>query len=196
MRGSKTSRRYPGFLERRRARQGGDSPRSRAYTFELAALHVQLLVAMAAVDEQVVTSEVDEVLAVLDRTSLDAKQVARLEQLARASLAQPPQLDALMAQLQKIAGRHAVARMVVDDLARVAAADSREDPRETRMLDEVCDALRIDRIRIPIEPASATGGASSGRAPVRGPRLVARHRARTAVRRALEESYRDPPAGR
>jgi uncharacterized tellurite resistance protein B-like protein len=195
MRGSKV-RSASNFLRRRRARQaGGRSSRAHAYTLELAALHLQLLVAMAAVDEEVRQVEVEEVLAFIDRPSLNEDDLAKLEQLARTALAAPPSFDALAAELSKFATRPATARLVVDDLARVAAADQREDPRETRMLDAVCDALSLERMSIRIEPSMTGATSGPGRsdpAPEpRGPSIVAQRRARSAVRHALEASYRD-----
>jgi tellurite resistance protein len=196
MRGSKITKN--GFLQRRRARQrDGGSARERAYTFDLAALHLRLLVAMAAVDEEVRHVEVEEVLGFIDRPSLGRDELARLEELARVSLAAPPQVESLLGELTRFARRPSIARAVVDDLARVAAADLREDPRETRMLESVCDALQLERVEIqlpeaPAPNAAPTTGATGPRTPAAGgPRLVARHRARTAVRRALEASYRE-----
>ncbi|MCB0879845.1 MAG: TerB family tellurite resistance protein [Thermoleophilia bacterium] len=205
MRGNKTGRRFPSFLERRRSRQGGESARDRAYTLELASLHLQLLVAMAAVDEQVAQVEVEEVLAFIDRTSMPAEDLEQLEQLARTSLASPPNLDQLTTQLHALARRPAIARLVALDLARVAAADSREDPRETRMLTTVCEALDVPAVEIRIdEPALSPDGTQGGGddqervigAPApRAASLAARHRARVAVRKALEASYREDADG-
>jgi uncharacterized tellurite resistance protein B-like protein len=195
MRGSKLNSASK-FLSRRRARQaGGGSSRANAYTFDLAALHLRLLVAMAAIDEEVRQVEVEEVLAFVDRPSLREDDLAKLEQLARPTIASPPSFDALAGELLKFAARPATARLVVEDLARVAAADQREDPRETRMLDAVCDALSLDRIAIRIEPSMTGATSGPGRsdpAPEpRGPGIVAQRRARSAVRHALEASYRE-----
>lgn len=153
---------------------------------------------MAAADDEVRQVEVEEVLGFIDKPSLGAEDLARLEELARASLQSPPSFDALLGQLSKVARKPAIARLVVDDLARVAAADSREDPRETRMLDSVCDALQLERVQIRIEQpdVSAPIGASPQRSATSAqPRIVTQHRARTAVRKALEASYRED-AGR
>jgi uncharacterized tellurite resistance protein B-like protein len=164
------------------------------YTYELAALHLQLLFAMAAVDDEVMQVEVEEVLAFIDRASMREEDVARLEQLARASLAVPPSLDDLTDQLGRLAKRPSIARLVADDLARVAAADACEDPRETRMLAAVCDVLGVPTVEIRVEhpePKLSTGSASRSAPTPRVPRLVTQHRARVAVRKALESSYRE-----
>ena len=77
-------KRYTTFFERRRARQArGDAGRS--YTFELAALHLQLLIAMAAVDDEIRSIEVDEILGFIDRTSLAHDDITRLSTGARSA---------------------------------------------------------------------------------------------------------------
>ena len=191
-------RKHPSFMDRRRARQGrGDSGRS--YTFELAALHLELLVAMAAVDEEVRSIEVEEILSFIDRTSLAHDDLERLSELARASIAAPPQLPALVEQLEAFARRPSLARLLVADLATVAAADARADPREVTLIAFVCEALRLDvvEIAVPEAPLPAPADASRRPAAPRPARLVANHRVRTAVRTALEASYesRDSPFG-
>ncbi len=193
MRGSKVTR-FSSFFERRRARQGEDGSRGRTYTLELAILHMQLLVAMAAVDEQVRHVEVEEVLAFIDRPSLRREDLERLELIAKSAIASPPSLEPLLAQLSKLASKPAVARLVVDDLAKVAAADSREDTRETELLGTVCDALGLERVPIRIDDPSPIAGVGSSAPPARpsGARhVVVQHRARSAVRKALEASYRE-----
>ncbi len=189
---------HPSFLERRRARQrGGDA--KRAYTFELAALHLELLVAMAAVDEEVRTIEVEEVLGFLDRARLGTDDQVKLDELARTAVAAPPDLNRLMGRLGKFAQKPALATLLVTDLSRVAAADARADPREVALLDHVCDALQVERVTIRIDAAPVGDGAGAGggtRPPAgeRQPRLVAQHRVRSQVRRALEQTYADRDA--
>lgn len=196
MKGKPTTRMK--FLARRRARQRrGDAGRS--YTFELAALHLQLLAAMAAVDLEVRSVEVEEVGAFIDRTALPPRDIERLEELVRASLATPPQLEPLVANLSMIAKRPALANMLAADLSRVAAADARADLREIALLELVCATLQVQVPSIQIaEPAPAPRSVSTGLAPTRQPRIVVQHRVRTAVRTALESSYEasDHPFGR
>lgn len=186
---------YPSFLDRRRARQrGGDV--KRAYTFELAALHVELLVAMAAVDDEVRTIEVEEVLEFLDRARLGTDDQAKLDQLVRAAVAAPPDLARLTGRLDRFSSKPALARLLVSDLSRVAAADARAEPREVALLDHVCDALQIERVTIRIEPSPADAVGTGTRPPAseRKPRLAAQHRVRSQVRRALEQTYADRDA--
>lgn len=168
----------------------------RAYTLEIASLHMRLLVAMAAVDEHVRHVEVEEVLAFIDRPSLPHEDLARLEQLTKVAIADPPQLDLLLAELSKVASKPAIARLVVDDLAQVAAADSREDPRETELLATVCGALGVELPKIVIvDPEPLAGAGSPQPAAPRRPRLVNPQRVRAQVRRGLEASYREPGPG-
>lgn len=193
MRGSKINR-APSLLSLRRRRQAKAEARSRAYTLELAILHVQLMAAMAAVDEQVRHSEVEEILAFIDRPSLSHDDLTQLEAAARAALASPPPLEPLLAQLHRLSSKPAVARQVAEDLARVAAADAREDHRETSLLGTICDALRVPRVPINIDSPSPLAGTGAHHPPARpsGARhVVVQMRARSAVRQALEASYRE-----
>ncbi|MCW2923844.1 MAG: Tellurite resistance protein TerB [Thermoleophilia bacterium] len=181
------------FLARRRARQRSGGSR-RTYTYELAALHLQLLAAMAGIDDEVRSIEVEEVLAFIDRTNLAPEDIERLEGLARISVQTPPDLEFLGGQLAKLAGKPALATLLVTDLARVAAADSRADPREVALLEFVCAALDLEPVPIPIEAPAPAATAPRHEAPTpRPPRLVAQHRVRTAVRVALEASYEAGP---
>ncbi|MCW2921141.1 MAG: Tellurite resistance protein TerB [Thermoleophilia bacterium] len=189
--------RYQSFIDRRRARQGGSAAK-RAYTFELAALHLELLVAMAAVDEQVHSIEVEEVLDFLDRARLGEEDEARLEQLARAAIAAPPHLDKLIARIGAFVAKPGLATLLVADLARVAAADARADPREVALMEQVCAALNVDAvaIRVPDPDSEPDAGRDrvigERRAPVQG--AIAQHRVRTQVRRALEQTYAERDA--
>ena len=190
--------RYQSFIDRRRARQGG-SAATRAYTFELAALHLELLVAMAAADEQVHSIEIEEVLGFLDRARLGEEDEARLEQLARAAIASPPKLDRLIARIGGFAGKPGLATLLVADLARVAVADARADPREVALMAQVCSALDVDIVEIRIaEPEADEDSANRVIGEKRSAQgVVAQHRVRTQVRRALEQTYaeRDAAAG-
>lgn len=178
---------YPSFLERRRSRQDGRDGRKRTYTFELAALHLTLLIAMAAVDDEVRTVEVDEVLGFLDRSSLPPQDVDRLQILATHAVRNPPDLEPLLGQLDRFSGRGPLATMLVTDLARVAAADQRADQREVEMLHAVCDSLGVAREAIVVPDASAGRESRPASRPVA--RLVDRSRVRAQVRRTLEQTY-------
>lgn len=157
---------------------------------------MRLLVAMAAVDEQVRHVEVEEVLSFIDRPSLVHADQERLEQLTKAAITNPPELAPLLEQLSIVASKPAVARLVVDDLVKVAASDSRTDPREVELLETVCEALRIELPAIPThEPAPSSSDSSPRPAAPRVPRLMNQQRVRTAVRRALEASYEERGPG-
>jgi uncharacterized tellurite resistance protein B-like protein len=179
---------HEGFLERRRARQRGGGTRG-GYTFALAALHVELLAAMADADGQLRSIEVEEVLAFIDRATLGRGELDRLEQCARMALRSPPSLDVLCDQLATMAGRPAIARQVVEDLARVAAADARTDPCEVELLARVCDTLQLPRIELPADDELGVVDASRPRRLRElAPRVIAERRARNAVRRTLDVS--------
>lgn len=181
---------YPSFLERRRARRSGGA--SRTYTYELAALHIELLVAMAAVDEQVRHIEIETALAFIDRASLPRDELALLEQRAKEAVASPPRLDRLLSGLEAFAGKRAQATMLVTDLARVAAADARADPREVKLLGAICDALGVEHVTIDITPEPSAIGSNQHRDRTpRPPRLVANQRVRNEVRAGLERRYAD-----
>lgn len=189
--------RYESLFERRRARrERGDA--NRPYTFELAALHLELLIAMAAVDGDICAIEVDNVLGFIDRTSLVEDDRRRLEELASVGIQRPPRLDVLGRQLSSFAGRPALARRMAEDLAKVAAADKRADPREETLLRFVCDSLNVPHVPIRIIGEATDVGAtrvpnhaSSTRsaAVARAEAIAASRRVRSAVRSALEASY-------
>lgn len=181
--------RVSALLSRRRSRQGGGGPRPREYAYDLAALHLELLVSMAAADEQLRAAEVDAVLAFVDQSSLAPDDRTRLQQHARELLRRPPALDLLLGRLAPLAARPALAARLVRDLARVATADAHTDPRERTMLDATCDALGVARMQL------ATSDEQQSRAAVRAARdraaqLVTQRRTRAAVREALDASYR------
>jgi len=184
----------PGLLHRRRDRQKATGSTSRAYTFELASLHLQLLIAMAAVDEQLRSVEVDEVDRFLEFLALPAKDIERLNVIVQRGLAAPPSLETLLGGLANIAKKPALANALVADLARVAGADDRADEREIVMLGHVCTALNVEtvEIRVPEDTTPIGPAVKRHERPANPqPRLLAQHRIRTAVRSALEESYRN-----
>ena len=128
-----------GFLERRRTRQalGG------SYGYELAALHLQLLVAMAAADHELRPCEIDELAQFIDRSHLDENDTARLDQLLRMLMGAPPEVEQLLEQLAPLRAQRKLATALVGDLERVACSDSRIDEREEALLQVVCTALGV-----------------------------------------------------
>lgn len=184
--------RAPSFFERRRARRADARPRENSYTYELAVLHLQLLVAMSAADGEVDSAEVETALGFLDRTSLQRDDAARLQAVALSLIHTPPQLDALLGSLAQFASRPSLARSLVTDLARVASTDSHAHPREVALLDAVCDAVGVDRIALRVRPPEiGTCAAPGPRRPLPNVDRVAQQRLRDGVRRALEASYAD-----
>jgi hypothetical protein len=177
-----------GLLGRRRSRQHAAGRRPGAYSYDLASLHIELLVAMAAVDGEIRSAEVDEVLGFIDRTSLDHDDIERLERHVRVVIAKPPELRDLNLHLSRFAGKSSLTRRIVNDLANVAAADAKADPRETRLLEFVCDALGVDRIRIHAPLGYGSDERPEPARAVRSSRVASQLRAHMAVQRTLRAS--------
>ncbi|MCW2959845.1 MAG: Tellurite resistance protein TerB [Thermoleophilia bacterium] len=129
------------FLARRRARQ--TAPSGSTYAYELAALHLQLMVGMAAADEELRSVEVETLASFIDRSTLRDAELERLEELLRMLVAAPPPLEQLLEQLMQSRHRPKVAAQLVADLASVAHADDFVDPREETLLRLVCGALGV-----------------------------------------------------
>lgn len=179
------------LLGRRRGRQdsGTGGAGRRGYRYELAVLHLELLVAMAVADDQLRPAEVDAVLGFIDRAALASADSARLERHARHVLQHPPRLEVLLARLEPVAQDRTLAARLVRDLAQVATADAHTDLRECRALDAACDALGIARMHLQSTQEQQTR-ASIRAARDRAALLGTQRRARAAVRDALDASYR------
>jgi uncharacterized membrane protein YebE (DUF533 family) len=141
---------------RQRPSKGGE------HAYQVAALRLQLLVAMAASDGKVQTIEVDRVAQTIDDAALDEENTHRLEQLLRMLLNAPPSLEQLVERITEQAPKRQVAETLVRELVHVAKADDHLDDSEEALLRLVCGALRL-------EPSTLSGG--------RGPSLDARERA-------------------
>lgn len=179
------------LLSRRRGREGTSAGGrgARGYRYELAVLHLELLVAMAAADGQLRSAEVDAVLGFIDRSALGPADAERLQRHARQVLQDPPDLDLLLSRLAPLARDRVLAAKLVRDLAQVATADAHTDPRECRALDAACDALGVTRQRLESAQEQETRAAVRA-ARDRAATLVSQRRTRAAVRDALEASYR------
>jgi uncharacterized membrane protein YebE (DUF533 family) len=132
------------------------------HEYQVAALRLQLLVAMAASDGKVQTVEVDRVAQTIDHAQLDEEHTKRLEQLLRMLLDAPPSLEQLVERITERNPKRHVAETLVRELVHVAKADDYLDDSEEALLRLVCGALRL-------EPSTLSGG--------RGPSLSARERA-------------------
>jgi hypothetical protein len=165
------------IVSRRRDRQRSNRASTpRAFTYDLASLHLQALMCIAGVDACVTRAEFDEAVAFLDRASLPPADVERLRRLAPVFADSPPPMEALLEPLTAFAAHPARARALATDLARIVAVERRAHPRELLLMDEFCAAL----------------GVASSHAPAPAPRavidLASQYRLRASVARALETS--------
>lgn len=117
----------------------------------MAALRLQLLVAMAASDGRVQPVEIDPIAATLDEPGLDVEEAERLAQLLRMLLEAPPLLADVIDRIAVYTPGRAVAEAFVRELVQLAQADDRLDKREEELLRIVCGALGL-------EPSSVRGG--------------------------------------
>ncbi|MCW2926797.1 MAG: Tellurite resistance protein TerB [Thermoleophilia bacterium] len=178
---------FPSFMHRRRSRQRVDEVQEQRWTYDLVALHVQLLMAMASVDGRVVRSELEAVDRVVERAPLPADQRRALQDLVLRLVSRTPPLEDLLEPLTVFRDEPTLARALVTDLVRVAAVDLVADPREQALLQRVCDFLGVDPITIPAQRPE-TVERPVNRAPS-GIDRVSAERMRDAVRRSLEASY-------
>lgn len=125
----------------------------------MAALRLQLLVAMAASDGKVQPVEVDKVARVIDESRLDAESTARLEQLLKIMLDSPPSIEQVIERISEQAPRRRIAEALVRELVYVGRLDDVIDDREEELLRLVCGAFRLepttmhrDRRGMPLTP--------------------------------------------
>jgi tellurite resistance protein len=114
-----------------------------AHDYHLAALRLQLLVAMAASDGRVLPIEVDKVAGVVDESKLDAESVERLEQLLRMLLDSPPTIEQVIGRIKEQVPQRKVAEELVRELVYVGRLDDVIDDREEDMLRLVCGAFGL-----------------------------------------------------
>lgn len=131
------------FLSRHRERQRARAISKGEYDYELAALHLQMLVAMAAADNQLRASEIEELATFVERVQLPDADRPRLQDLLNLLIDAPPKLDELLRQLVMCSEGPRVAELFVEDLARLAHADDYIDHREEALLRMVCGAFGI-----------------------------------------------------
>ncbi|MCW2974419.1 MAG: Tellurite resistance protein TerB [Thermoleophilia bacterium] len=177
----------PSFVERRRRRQYGVTPRT-TWSFDLVQLRVQLLFAMAAADGRLVPEEIEAIDRAIEQAPVPAASRERLREIARRLALAPPELEPLLEPLTAFWEDPPLARALVTDLARVAAVDQLADPREQELLERVCAVVGVDPVRIPAPRPAAEPVRRVRRAPSSVDR-ASQERIRDAVRRALESSY-------
>jgi tellurite resistance protein len=113
------------------------------YDYELAALHLQMLVAMAAADNELRAVEVEELAHFVERVQLPEADRPRLEKLLRMLIDAPPELEPMLRQLMLYDEGPRVAELFVSDIARLAHADDYIDHREEALLRMVCGAFGL-----------------------------------------------------
>lgn len=113
------------------------------HDFYVAVLRLQLLVAMAAVDDRVLLGEIEFLHAAIDGRGVDAEHQRRLDQLLRMLVEAPPSVEDV---IRRIAGRRpkrAVAEALVKELVHLAHDDGVVDETEEELLRLVCGALGV-----------------------------------------------------
>lgn len=118
--------------------------RAADHAYHVAALRLQLLVAMADADAALRTAELERVARSIDDSDLHTADIERLEQLLRMLLDAPPDLDAAVARIVEGAPSGPVAEALVRELVEVARVDGHVDLREERLLRLLCGALGLE----------------------------------------------------
>jgi hypothetical protein len=115
---------------------------------ELAQLQLELLVAMAMVDDRVHVLETDHLYAFAEHAadSPAAHQLLldRLEEL----LEEPPNVDVLLDELEQHAQHASFGHAIVGQLTQVANSDDVIDHREEFLLDLVCDVFGLPPVSL------------------------------------------------
>lgn len=102
--------------------------------YDVAALQVRLLVAMAAVDDRISPSEVECIADFVDRVARSDRDHRRLVAQFEDLLAAPPAVDDVLEDASRRGDVPGLARRLVRELTEVAYADSAIDHREEFLL--------------------------------------------------------------
>jgi tellurite resistance protein len=116
------------------------------HDYYVAVLRLQLLVAMAAVDDSVRLGEVEFLHEAIDGRGVDREHQQRLDQLLRLMLEAPPSIEDVV---KRIGGRRpsrVVAETLVRELVHLAHDDGEVHVLEEEMLRLVCGALGVKPI--------------------------------------------------
>jgi tellurite resistance protein len=131
------------FLSNRRARIRAQSVARGTYDYELAALHLQLLVAMATADHELRAVEVERLAQFVGRVGVPERDRPRLEQLLCVLIDAPPKLETMLRQIIDCNEGKGVAEIFVTDLVAIAKSDDYVDHREETLLRMVCGAFGL-----------------------------------------------------
>lgn len=124
---------------------GGTPGRNLRY----ARLQLELLVAMATIDGRVDDAEWEQIEDFIDRAAGSGREHRELHRLLEQLHDAPPDIERVLAEVARHAGKEGVAQRMVHELAVLADADHVLDHRETFLLDLVHDAFEL--------PAAAAG---------------------------------------
>jgi len=131
------------FLGRIRARQRVKSIAAGDFGYDLAALHLRLLVAMAAADDQLRAVEVEELAKFVEVVQVTPEERVRLQELLRMLVDAPPDVHELLATLIALEEGAAVAEILVNEISSIARVDDYIDHREEALLRLVCGAFGL-----------------------------------------------------
>lgn len=116
--------------------------------YDVAALQLRLLVAMAAVDERITDAEVDQVATFVDRVARNGRDHRRLTAHLDELLSFPPSVDAVLEEAERRGDVPGLARTLVRELTEVAYADSTIDHREEFLLGLVGEVFELDSVSL------------------------------------------------
>ena len=130
-------------LRTRLARQTKPDPE---HDYYIAVLRLQLLVAMAAIDDRVRMGEVEFLHEAIDGRGFDKEHQQRLDQLLRLMLEAPPSVEDVVRRIAGRRPRRVVAETLVRELVHLAHDDGEVHVLEEEMLRLVCGALGVKPI--------------------------------------------------
>lgn len=117
--------------------------------FELAALRLHLVAAMAAADGHVDDRERARLAAFVEEIGTSDAHRSALRHVLAELFRTPPALDVLLRGLiDRFGGAPDLARLLVSDLIEIAYVDELVDPREEGFIRLVCGALEIDPVTL------------------------------------------------
>ncbi len=132
-------------LRLRRSRQTAPAP-DPEHDYYVAVLRLQLLVAMAAIDDRVCMGEVDFLHEAIDGRGVDREHQQRLDQLLRLLLDAPPSIEEVVKRIAGRRPRRVVAEALVQELVHLAHDDGQVHVLEEELLRLVCGALGVTPI--------------------------------------------------
>lgn len=113
------------------------------HAYNAAALRLQLLVAMAAVDDKVQMSEMQLLADAVPGPPLPEDLRSRLHSLLRILIDSPPAIEDVVGKIAAHGPKRAVAEQLARELVKVAGVDGHVDDREEELLRMVCAAMGI-----------------------------------------------------